>query len=70
MESLMINLIWAVVVLIVVVMAIVTIFLSPFTDVLKRYADMKEKISSNEKEVQKYKLSIIEKNPQMFKDLV
>lgn len=64
------HLIWAIVVVVIILALILTIFLSPFSDTVKRYTEMKEKISRDKKEVELKKLSIIEKNPQVFKDIL
>lgn len=70
MGDLFINLIWAVVVLVVVVTAIVAIFLSPFSTTIKPWAEMKVQLSENKKQVELRKLQVLEKNPDMFKEIM
>lgn len=65
----MINLIWAIALIVILLVFMVLVFLSPFSDTVKRYAQMKEKLSSDKKEIELKKLNIIEKNPQAFNEL-
>ena len=65
-----VNLIWAIVLVIIVVVVALLIFLSPFSDTIKRYSEMKQKLSEHRKEVELKKLSIIERNPEVFKELM
>lgn len=62
-----INLIWAITLIVILLSLMITVFLSPFSDTVKRYTQMKEKISDDNKEIELKKLSIIEKNPDAIK---
>lgn len=64
------SLIWAIALVIIVVVIALLTFLSPFSDTIKRYTEMKQKLSEHRKEVELKKLSIIERNPEVFKELM
>lgn len=61
------SLIWAITLIVILLSLFLMIFLSPFSETVKRYTQMREKISSDKKEIELKKLSIIEKNPEAIK---
>lgn len=61
------SLIWAITLIVILLSAFLMIFLSPFSETVKRYAQMRERISNDKKEIELKKLSIIEKNPEAVK---
>lgn len=61
------SLIWAITLIVILLSLFLMIFLSPFSETVKRYAQMREKISNDKKEIELKKLSIIEKNPEAVK---
>lgn len=63
------ELIWAITLIVVLLSAMLLIFLSPFTETVKRYTQMKEKLSSDRKDVEMKKLNILEKNPELFNEI-